>query len=145
MTTFVETNSAALVFALAPTMTCEDAAKEIYTKTASSVHQYKMTMQAMVVIAMASEGVSATGRAIAAAAGAAYVPYTLLQYDTMIDRADHVVYLAAVAGGAAPGAPNPFVENLADANDELMSAFEVFTVSNKWNVVYTVGGAIRGL
>ena len=41
-------------------MTCEDAAKEIYTKTASSVHQYKMTMQAMVVIAMAWEGVSAT-------------------------------------------------------------------------------------
>ena len=87
MTTHVETNSAALVFALAPTMTCEDAVKEIYTKTASSVHQYKMTMQAMVVIAMAWEGVSATGRVITAAAGAAYVPYTLLQYESMIDRA----------------------------------------------------------
>ena len=33
MTTPVETDSAALVFALAPTMTCEDAVKVVYTKT----------------------------------------------------------------------------------------------------------------
>ena len=71
MTTPVETNSAALVFALVPTMTCEDTVKEIYTQTASSVHPYKMTMQTMVVIVMTWEGVSATGRAITAAAGAA--------------------------------------------------------------------------
>ena len=102
-------------------------------------------MQVMVVIAMVWEGVFATGRAIVAAAGAAYVPYTLLQYETMIDRAVNAVYFVTVAGGAVPGTPNPFVENLTDTNDELMSVFEVFTVSNKWNVVYTVGGAIRGL
>ena len=60
----------------------------------------------------------------------------------MIDRATNAIHLAAVAGDAVPGAPNPFVENLADTNDELMSAFEVFTVSNKWNVVYTAGNAL---
>ena len=59
----------------------------------------------------------------------------------MIDRAVNAVYFVTVAGGAVPGTFNPFVENLTDTNDELMSVFEVFTVSNKWNVVYTAGGA----
>ena len=42
---------------------------------------------------------------MAAAAGAAYVPYTLLQYEAMIDRAAHAAYLEVVAGGAVPPAP----------------------------------------
>ena len=135
-----QVDPAALTFALSPSMTCEDAAKEIYSKTAKSVHPHKMTMQVIIVIAMTWEAVSETGRAIAASAGAAYVPYNLLQYDSMIDRAANAAYLAAVAGGAVPGAPNPYVDNLAEANDEVMSAFENFIAANKWNVVYTTGG-----
>ena len=126
-----------LVFALVPSMTFEDSIKEMYTRVANSTHLYKMTMQAMVVHLMAWEGVSATGRAIAAAAGAVYVPYTLAEYDVMIDRAANVAYIA----GGAPPALNPFVENMADAADELTSAFEVFTSKNNWNIVYTAGGA----
>ena len=100
-----------LVFALIPSMTFEDSIKELYTRVANSTHLYKMTMQAMVVHLMAWEGVSATDRAIAAAAGAVYVPYTLAEYDVMIDRAANVAYIA----GGAPPALNPFVENMADA------------------------------
>ena len=73
----------------------------------------------------------ATGRVIVAAADADYVPYHLLQYDDMIDRAANAAYLAAVAGGVVPGAPNPYVDNLAEANDEFMSVFEVFIAANK--------------
>ena len=50
----------------------------------------------------------------------------------MIDRAAaNAAYLAAVAGGVVPGAPNPYVDNLAEANDEFMSVFEVFIAANK--------------
>jgi len=40
-----------------------------------------------------------------------------------------------------PADPDPFVENLADAHDELTSAFDVYISSKNWNVVYTAGGA----
>ena len=50
-----QVDPAALTFALSPTMTCEDAAKEIHSKTAKSVHPHKMTMQSIIVIAMACD------------------------------------------------------------------------------------------
>ncbi len=89
MTTDIDTNPAALVFALTATMTYEDSVKKMYSKTAGSALPSKMTMHAMIVITMAFESVCATARAVAAAAGIAYVPHTLLQYEAMINRAAH--------------------------------------------------------
>ena len=53
----------------------------------------------------------------------------------MIDR-------TALTLGWSPPAPNPFVENLADAHDELTSVCDVYIVSKNWNVVFTSGGVV---
>ena len=65
-TTIVEPNPASLVFAFPATMTFEDSVKEVYSKMASSALPTKMTMQAMIVIVMVYESVSATARTVTA-------------------------------------------------------------------------------
>jgi hypothetical protein len=56
---------------------------------------------------MSYERICSTARAVAAAASVAYVPHTLPQYQGLIDRIEHAVYLAAVAGGGAPAHVDP--------------------------------------
>ena len=71
---------------------------------------------------MSYERICSTARAVAASAGVAYVPHTLLQYQALIDRAAHAVYLTAVLAGPAPAYPDPFNEHLAEAVDDFFSA-----------------------
>jgi len=90
---------------------------------------------------MTFEQVCATARAFAAAHGLAFVTFTLLQYEALIDRAAHAAYVLTVAGGAVPADPDPFVESLAAAHDDLTGAFDCYITSKNWNFVYTAGGA----
>jgi predicted TPR repeat methyltransferase len=134
-----------MIYDITPTMTYEETLKEMYVKTTGNSHPSKVTMTDIIEICMTYESVYATSRAAAAASGRAHVAYTLLEYATIIDRTTHTAYLLLVAavagGGSVTAAPDPFVENLADAHDELTNAFDVFIVSKNWNVVYTTGGA----
>ena len=52
---------------------------------------------AMILIAMVYENVCSTARAAAAAAGLAYVPATLLEYEVMIAQNAHAAYVVAAA------------------------------------------------
>ena len=99
-------------------MTFEDSIKEVYSKTVSSTHPFKMTIQSIIVIVMDFERVCTTARAFATAHGLVFVPFTLLQYEALIDRATHTAYVLTVAGGAVPADPDPFVENLAAVHDD---------------------------
>jgi hypothetical protein len=83
-------------------MTYEDAIKEMYSKTAGSAHPHKMTMQDMIVIVMTFESVRVTTCSVAAATWRTYVPFTLPQYDVIIDRSAHAVYLLALVPRCGP-------------------------------------------
>jgi len=65
-------------------MTYEDSVKEVNCKTTGIALSSKMTMQVMIVIVMSFQSVCSTARCVVAAAGADYVPYTLLEYETII-------------------------------------------------------------
>jgi protein involved in ribonucleotide reduction len=134
-----------MIYDITPTMTYEETFKEMYVKTTDNSHPSKMTMTDIIEICMTYESVCATSRAAVTASGRACVAYTLLEYVAIIDRTVHTDYLLLVAavagGGAVTAAPDPFVENLADTHDELTNAFDVFTASKNWNVVYSTGGA----
>jgi len=82
-------------FALHPNQTHDESVKEMHAKTAASAHPHRTIMQAMIVTAVAYEGVCSTVRAVAATARAVYVPHTLAEYETLIDRNAHAVHLAA--------------------------------------------------
>ena len=110
-------STADLVFALQPNHTFDECVKEIHAKTAANGHPHRTVMQAMIVTVVAYEGVCSHARAVAAAAGGVVVPHTLLEYEALIDRAAHALHLHG--GGLAIN--SPFVENLADAHDELNS------------------------
>ena len=98
MTTIENTPaSARRVFNLAPTMTSEDALKEMHAKTAGSTLANKTTLQSIIVVVMSYERICSTARVVAAAAGIAYLPHLLLQYQALIDRVSH----AASRGGTA--------------------------------------------
>ena len=84
-----------LVFALNPNHTYDECVKEIHAKTAANTHPHRTVIQAMIVTAVAYEGVCSTVRAVAATARAVYVPHTLAEYETLIDRNAHAVHLAA--------------------------------------------------
>jgi hypothetical protein len=90
--------------------------------TAGSTRLNKTTLQAIIVVVMSYERICSTARAVAASAGVAYVPHTLLQYQALIDRAAHAVYLTAVLAGPAPAYPDPFNEHFAEAVDDFFSA-----------------------
>jgi len=97
-------------------------------------------MEAFIMIAMTYETVCSTARAAATAAGQAYVPHTFVEYETLIDRGAHAVYIVAAALGAMT-APDPFVITLAEAHDDLTGALDVFVAGKNWNMQYTAGGA----
>jgi hypothetical protein len=132
---------APLRFNITSDMTSSQATTEMYSKTASSSHSSKLIMQAMIMIAIAYENVCSAARAAAAAAGAAYVPPTLVEYDSMIDRPVHATYvLAAAVHGAVMPAPDPFNVRLAQAHVDILTALDVFVASKHWNQVFNVGG-----
>jgi hypothetical protein len=97
-------------------------------------------MQAMICIAMAYETVCSTARSAAAAAARVYIPHTFAEYEALIDRAAHAAYILAALAAAMP-APDPFNLKLAEAHDDLTGATDIFISDNKWNTVYTTGGA----
>ena len=140
MTTIENTPaSARRVFNLAPTMTSEDALKEMHAKTAGSTLANKTTLQSIIVVVMSYERICSTARVVAAAAGIAYLPHLLLQYQALIDRVSHAAYLTAVLVGAPPAHTEPCDEHLAEAVDDLESSFDVFISDKRWNNVYTAG------
>ena len=127
-----------LVFSLTPLMSSEEELKEVYDQVETSTLVNKPTLQAIIVVVMSYERICSTARAVASAAGAAYVPHTLTQYQALIDRAQHDTYIAA--------APSPvhadfFDEHLADAADDLQGAFDAFIADKRFNNIYTAGGA----
>jgi len=131
---------APIVFDINAEMTSEQVIKEMHTKTASSVHPSKLIMQTFIMIVMTYETVCSTARAAAAAVGHAYVPHTLVEYESLIDRDAHATYIVASALGPM-AAPDPFVMTLAEAHDDLTFALDVFIGGKNWNMVYTAGGA----
>ena len=131
---------APIVFDINAEMTSEQVIKEMHTKTACSAHPSKLIMQAFIMIAMTYETVCSTARAAAAAAGLAYVPYTLPEYEVLIDRGAHAVYIT-VDALAVMTDPDPFVITLAEAHDDLTCVLDVFIGGKNWNMVYTAGGA----
>jgi len=104
---------APLLFELHAKMTSDQAITEMYSKTGKSAHPStsRLAMQAMICIAMAYETVCSTARSVAAAVARAYVPHTFVEYEALIDRAAHAVYIAAAAGGPML-VPDPFVLKL---------------------------------
>jgi hypothetical protein len=98
------------------------------------------SMQTMIEITMDFESVCAKARTKAGATERAYIPYTLIEYGAIIDRATHADYLLVFATvsseGVPPDAPDPFVENLTDSHDEHTNALDVYIESKNWNVVY---------
>jgi hypothetical protein len=72
------------------------------------------------------------------AAGVDYVPHTLAQFQALMDRAEHAAYIAAAP---PPAHADPFDEHLADAADDLQGSFDAFIAHNRYNNVYTAGGA----
>jgi hypothetical protein len=116
---------------------------DIYPVPLALTFVLKTTMtsiQAIIEITMAFESVCANARTKTGATGRAYIPYTLIEYVAIIDRATHADYLlvfATVASdGVPPAAPHPFVTNLTDSHDELTNALDVYIESKNWNVVY---------
>ena len=92
-------------------------------------------------IAIAYENVCSVARAAAAAAGNAYVPPTLVEYEAMIDRPAHAAYvIAAAVMGAVMPAPDPYVAQLAEAHIEILTAIDVFVAGKHWNQVFNIGG-----
>jgi hypothetical protein len=75
-------------------------------------------------------------RVVSAAARVIYVQHTLPEYEIHIDHPTHLTHVSDLAGN------DPFVENLAEAHDELTSAFDGYIASKNWNIVYTQGGAV---
>ena len=128
----------ALVFALTPLMSSEEALKEVHAQVAASTLVNKPTLQAIIVVVMSYERICSTARAVAAAAGAAYVPHTLPQYQALIDRVQHAAYIAAAP---PPAHADLFDEHLADAADDLQGAFDAFIADKRFNNIYTAGGA----
>jgi hypothetical protein len=130
-------------------MNHEDILKEMHNKVHTCTLPNKLTMQSMICITMTYEALCATQRAAAAAANVVYVSHTMVEYLALIDRPAHLAYVAAVAaavaGGHAVPAAIPFSEALADAHDELQSAFDVHVALLHWNVVHTGhgGGALN--
>ena len=90
---------------------------------------------------MSYERICSTARAAAGTAGVSYVPHTLLQYQALIDHIAHAAYIAAVLAGVPPAHADPFDEHLAEAADDLQCSFDGFITHNRYNNVYTAGGA----
>ena len=104
----------AIAFALNPLMSGDEALKEMHAQIAASNSSNKATMQAILVVVMSYERICSIARADAAAAGVDYVPHTLAQFQTLMDRAEHAAYIAAAP---PPAHADPFDEHLADAAD----------------------------
>ena len=132
----------ALVFDLSPLMTSEDALKEMHAKAAGSTLVNKTTLQTIIVVVMSYERICSTDRAVAASAGVTYVSHTLIQYQVLIDRVAHTVYLAAVLVGPAPAYPDPFDEHLAETVDDLQYSFDAFVVDKRYNNIYSTGDTV---
>ena len=64
----------------------------------------------------------------------------LPEYETLIDRDAHAVYIVADALAVMTD-PDPFVITLAEAHDDLTCGLDVFIAGKNWNMVYTAGGA----
>ena len=64
----------------------------------------------------------------------------LPEYETLIDRGAHAVYIVADALAVMTD-PDPFVITLAEAHDDLTCVLDVFIARKNWNMVYTAGGA----
>jgi hypothetical protein len=129
-----------LIFDLTPSMNQEDVLKEIHHKVEYSNLDNKQTMQVMICVTLAFEDHCAGERAAAAVTGNLYVPPTRVQYLSFIDRPAHQAYLLAIAAGPAPAGPDVFVEPLADAHTELITAFDVFIANKRWNAIFAGGG-----
>ena len=106
----------ALVFALTPLMSFDETLKEVHAQIAASNLVNKPTIQAIIVVVMSYERICSTGRAVAAAAGLAYVSHKLLQYQTLMDHTEHADYITVVP---PPAHADTFDEHLADAADDL--------------------------
>lgn len=147
--TVLASSASALTFLFHQNMNHEDILKEMHNKVHTCTLPNKLTMQAMICITMTYEALCATQRAAAAAANVVYVSHTMVEYLALIDRPAHLAHVAAVAAAVAAGhavpAAIPFSEALADAHDELQSAFDVHVALLHWNVVHTGhgGGALN--
>ena len=130
---------APILFAIRPDMTSSQATTEMYSKTVTSSHSSKLIMQAMIMITIAYENVCSAARAAAAAAGVAYAPHTLAEYEVMIDQPAHAAYVVAAAL-AVMTAPDPFVPPLHQTHVELLTTLDVFVAGKHWNQVFNLGG-----
>ena len=121
-------------------MNQKEVLKEIHHKVEYSNLDNKQTMQVMICVTLAFEDDCTAERSVVTVTGILYVPPTLTQYLSFIDRPTHQDYLLAIAGGIVPATPDVFVEPLTDAHTEVNNAFDSFITSKCWNTIFSGGG-----
>ena len=91
---------------------------------------------------MSYERICSTVRVVVPVTGITYVPHTLIQYQTLIDRVSHTSYFVTVIEGPPPDQPDLYDEHLTETDDDLDSSFEVFISDKRWNNNYTSGNVV---
>ena len=71
-----------------------------------------------------------TFRTVTVTTGVDYVPHTMLQYQVLIDRIEHVGYIPTVLEGAPPAHGDPSDEHFVESADDLQCSFDGFIEHN---------------